>query len=166
MIITIIISLIFFSSLFNPKVNIYELLSSGIKDGLKQTINLSTTIITITLVVEMFINSGIIELLQKMLPFTNIPPEIFLQLIIKPISYNSSLIFMIQIFDKYGVNHVYSYLSSIIQGAFDSTIFVCALYFGEIKNKYFKKTISNALLVNCFSASLSIILWYLFFKII
>ncbi len=164
MLITIIIFLIILITfLFNRKVKLYDLMFEGIKTGIDQTLKLCAPIITITFAVEIFINSGIIELLNKFLLFNHIPPEIYLQLIIKPISYNSSLVFMNQIFEKYGVNDQISYLSSIIQGAFDSTIFVCALYFNEIKEHYLKKTVSNALLINLLSALLAIFLWYIFF---
>lgn len=164
MLLTIIICLILFSSyLFNKKVKIYDLLLEGISNGISQIFKLAAPIITITLVVELFINSGIITIIEKLLPFSKIPIEIYLQLIIKPISYNSSLVFMIQIFEKYGINNLYSYLSSLIQGAFDSTFFVCGLYFNEIKNNYFKKTITNALAVNILSALFAIILWYIMF---
>lgn len=164
MLITIIICLILFSSyLFNRKVKFYDLLLAGITSGINQIFKLAAPIITITIVVELFINSGIINIIEQLLPFSKIPIEIYLQLIIKPISYNSSLVFMIQIFEKYGINDIYSYLSSLIQGAFDSTFFVCCLYFNEVKNNYFKKTITNALVVNILSALVAIILWYVIF---
>lgn len=164
MFITIIIFLIIILSIvFNSQVDIYNLLLDGINDGIKQVIKISVPIITITIIIEIFINSGIVEIFYQLLPFSKIPSEIYLQLLIKPISYNSSFIFMNQIFEKYGINHLFSYLSTLIQSAMDSTFFVCALYFNNIKNSFYKKTLKSSLLINFFSAITAIFLWIIFF---
>lgn len=164
MLITIIIFLIIIVSLIlNFKINLYDLILEGVNEGLKQVIKISVPIITITIIVEIFINSGIVELIYLLFPFSKIPPEIYLQLLIKPISYNSSFIFMNQIYEKYGINHLFSYLSTLIQSAMDSTFFVCALYFNNIKNSFYKKALKSSLLINFFSALTSLFLWVIFF---
>lgn len=164
MLITIIIFLIIIITIIlNPKVKLYDLILEGIKNGFKQVIGISIPIISITILIELFLNSGIIDLLYQVLPFSHIPSEIYLQLLIKPISYNSSFIFMNQVFIKYGINHLFAYLSTLIQGAFDSTIFVCVLYFNEIKNQLYKKTLYSSLFINFISTIFAIGLWIVFF---
>lgn len=162
--ISFVILIIIFSAIICNKNNqLYDLLLEGITTGIKQVMKLLSSIITITIGVEVFINSGIIELIDKIMPFSKIPPEIFLQLIIKPVSYNSSLVIMTNIMNKYGANSLFSYLSNLIQGAFDTTIFVCVLYFNELKNTYFKHVLNNALLINLLSVLFASLLWLLIF---
>lgn len=164
MLITIIIfSIIVLTIILNPKVKLYDLISEGIKNGFKQVISISIPIVSITILIELFLNCGIMELLYQVLPFSHIPSEIYLQLLIKPISYNSSFILMNQVFNKYGINHLFAYLSTLIQGAFDSTIFVCVLYFNEIKNQLYKKTLYSSLFINFLSTIFALGLWIIFF---
>jgi spore maturation protein B len=67
--------------------------------------------------------------------------------LLRPISGSASLIVMNDIFKNFGPDSYLGYLSSIIQGSTDTTIYVLALYFGSVK---IKKT-SHALYAGLFA---------------
>ena len=96
-----------------------------------------------TLWVTCFQYCGLIELLEigfkSIFAILNIPIDIFMMMIVRPFSSNGSLTILNNIFLKYGVDHPYSILGSIIQTGSDTTFYVVTLYFGSIKlqnNRY------------------------------
>ena len=90
-----------------------------------------------TLWVTCFQYCGLIELLEigfkSIFTILNIPIDIFMMMIVRPFSSNGSLTILNNIFLKYGVDHPYSILGSIIQTGSDTTFYVVTLYFGSIK---------------------------------
>ena len=77
--------------------------------------------------VESFQASRLLNDLFKELP---IPEDLILQGIFRPIASHASLSLMLQIFKEYGVDSNVSFISSILQGGNDTTIYVMSLYFG------------------------------------
>ena len=117
------------------KVNTYDSFMNGVEKSFKTVRMIFPNILGIILAINVFVNSGIIEILNTLFDNSKIIPEIVIQCLLKPVSWSSSLLFMNNIFDKYGVDSAIGKLSTLIQGGSDTTIYVVALYFSSIKMK-------------------------------
>ena len=113
-------------SLFK-KHNAYESFIKGAKESMKMGISLFPYLLIMIVSVESFKASRLLNDLFKELP---IPEDLILQGIFRPISSHASLSLMLQIFKEYGVDSNVSFVSSILQGGNDTTIYVMSLYFG------------------------------------
>ena len=117
------------------KVNAYDAFLEGVEESFKTVKNIFPNILAIIFAINVFINSGIMEILEKALSNVNIVPEIIMQCFLKPISWSSSLLLMSKIFEIHGVDSTTGMLSTLIQGVSDTTIYIVALYFSSIKMK-------------------------------
>ena len=126
------------------KVNIYDSFINGAKEGFITIYKIAPAIIALSFAINVFTGSNILKLLNFNNPIlTSILPMALL----RPISGSASLIVMNDIFKNFGPDSYLGYLSSIIQGSTDTTIYVLALYFGSVK---IKKT-SHALYAGLFA---------------
>ena len=133
-IIVIYILLIILFAIFK-KVNAYDAFLEGVEESFKTVKNIFPNILAIIFAINVFINSGIMEILEKALSNVDIVPEIIMQCFLKPISWSSSLLLMSKIFEIHGVDSTTGMLSTLIQGGSDTTIYIVALYFSSIKMK-------------------------------
>lgn len=114
------------------KVNIYDSFINGAKEGFITIYKIAPAIIALSFAINVFTGSNILKLLNFNNPIlTSILPMALL----RPISGSASLIVMNDIFKNFGPDSYLGYLSSIIQGSTDTTIYVLALYFGSVKIK-------------------------------
>lgn len=134
------------------KINVYDTFTSGAKESFDITIKLFPTLLGMILGVNIFIRSGFLQFLLNILkPLFNIikiPIEILPIAIMRPISGSSGLAILNNIFETYGVDHIISRISSIIQGSTDTTLYVITLYFGSIGIKKIKYALKAGLLAD------------------
>lgn len=120
-------------------IDVYHVFIDGVKEGLKLIIIIFPALMLLTLWVNLLQSCGLLELLQsflmKICQFFSIPVDILLMCLIRPISSQGSLVILKNIYDLYGVDHVYSLLGSIIQTGSDTTLYVVSLYFQSVKTK-------------------------------
>lgn len=121
------------------KINVYEVFIEGVKEGISYLFSIFPALMFLTLWVMLFQSCGIISIFisifNKVLVFFKIPIDIFIMALTRPISGQGALVLLKGIYDKYGVDHVYSILGSIIQTGSDTTLYVVSLYFSGIKEK-------------------------------
>lgn len=146
------------------KVNAYDAFMRGVENNFKTVLNIFPTILIIIVAINVFINSGIIDIIKTLIPKNLLVPELYLQAMLRPISSSSAMIMMIKIFETYGVNSISGKISSIIQGCNDTTIYVIALYFGSIKMKNVGKALKIGLLNDLLTYIFVFIFCYFFFK--
>lgn len=161
-IIVVYISLVILIALLK-KVDTYQAFIDGVNDSFGSVIRLFPSVLAIVFSMNIFINSGILEFFTKHLNNFFISPKILLQIFLKPISWSSSLLMMIKIFETEGVNSFSSYLSSIIQGSFDTTIYVIAMYFSSIKVTKTKYSLKVGLISNFLIFIVILVISYIFF---
>lgn len=86
--------------------------------------------------INIFLKSGILvdffKLIENYHIFKFIPIDIVPMMLLRPISGNSSLAILNNIFEVYGPDSFIGFLSSIIQGSTDTTFYIITLYFGSI----------------------------------
>lgn len=128
------------------KVNAFDAFSRGIENNYKTILNIFPTIMVLIISINVFINSGIIEIFKSIFPKSIFAPELFLQAFLRPLSHSSALVMMVKVFEEYGVDSNFGYLSSILQGCNDTTVYIIALYFGSIKMKNIGSSLKIGLL--------------------
>ncbi len=144
------------------KVNCFDTFLDGAGFGIKNAFNLFPTIIGIVFAVNVFTGSGIIEILSRIINHPTIVPEIFIQALLRPLSANSSLILMNDIYTIYGPNSVTGEISSLIQGCSDTTIYVITIYFGSVSINKSYYTVYVGLLTDLITFILAIFLGVMF----
>ena len=145
------------------KVNCYESFKIGVTNNFKVLLDILPNLLALVFAVEVFTNSGIIELLNKVFNnFMIIPIEIIIQAFLKPISSSSALIMMLNVFQTFGVDSNLSILSSIIQGCSDTTFYIVTLYFSCVKIKNYKYALKVGVLTDIITFLLVSLLFIFF----
>lgn len=147
------------------KVNPYDTFLKGVDESFNTVKTLFPNILAIILAINIFINSGIVDAISKILVNTKIVPEIIIQIFLKPISWSSSLVMMNKTFELYGVDSFIGKLSSVLQGCSDTTIYIVALYFSSIKLKKTGHTMWVGLLADFTTFLVSALLCYFLLKV-
>lgn len=164
-IILIIILIALIESAFK-KVDIFNEFIEGVKEGSKLLMTLFPTMMAFTLWVTCFQSCGIINILElffkNIFQFLNIPIDIFMMMIVRPFSSNGSLTVLNNVFLKFGVDHPYSILGSIIQTGSDTTFYVVTLYLGSIKLQNNRYALKLGLWLDIIACLLAIICFLLF----
>ncbi len=124
-----IIFFILFVLLFSifKKNNAYDSFIKGCSDSMKTGITLLPYILVMYVAVGVFKASGI---LTDLFSFNRLPSELFIQGIFRPASSHASFSVMLSVIDTYGVDSKEGFISSILQGGSDTTLYVMGLYFG------------------------------------
>ena len=126
------------------------------------------TYIAMILAVNLFINSGALDLILNVIKsiISNdiIPAEIIPMSIVRPISGSASLAYLNNIYMTKGPDSFVGLLGSVIQGCTDTTFYVVSLYFASIGIRKTKYTLKAALFADFIGITASIIIVNLLFK--
>jgi len=152
------------------KVNVYETFIDGAKDGFNIAIKIIPYIIAILVAVGVFRASGamdmLIGLIQNVLvslnidsDFTGALPTAFM----KPLSGSGARGMMVDAMNTYGADSFVGRVSSIVQGATDTTFYIIAVYFGSVGIRKTRYAITCGLIADFAGITASILLAYLFF---
>lgn len=146
----------------NKKINVYDSFIKGCKEGLEASISIFPSIIAIIFSSRILISSGfldfILNILKPILNLISFPYQILPIALLRPISANSSLSLMIDIFKKYNPDSYLGVLSSVIQGSMDTTFYIISLYLGVVGINKSRKTLLLSILVNTIAIILSLII--------
>lgn len=156
----IILFIIFYG--FFKKVNVYESFLSGCIEGFKVIIDISPTVITMIFAINIFLNSGIMNIFSAHL--SKLSPEVLSMMLLRPISGNATLGILQNVYLKYGCDSFNGLLASLVQGSTETTVYVIALYYGSIGVKKIKNTLKIGLVVDFFGIVLATLFAYLFFN--
>lgn len=150
----------------SKNVSFYHEFIKGVKEGLELFIVIFPTLMLLTLWVNLFQSCGITFLLENLFVFVhhmfNVPIDIFLMCLIRPISSQGSLVILKSIYDRFGVDHVFSILGSIIQTGSDTTLYVVSLYFQSIKIKKSNFPLFLGLFLDFLACLMAFVFYWLF----
>lgn len=134
----VIIFIIVFSGLSEKK-KTFDLFLKGAKEGIEITLKIFPTLVGLFLAIGMLRNSGMIDIIIKVLnPILikfNIPSEILPLAILRPISGSGSIAIATEIMKNYGTETLIGLIASVIMGATETTIYTIAVYTGSVKIK-------------------------------
>lgn len=142
--IILIIFLIVFITSIIKKNNTYTSFIKGVKEGFKTSLKIAPSMFVMYIAINLFAQSKFIENIFKS---SKISVDLISQGLFRPLSSSASLSFMIKIFSKYGADSKLGYISSILQGSVDSSIYIISYYLGTCNIKGSYKCILICLLV-------------------
>ncbi|WP_067617765.1 spore maturation protein [Alicyclobacillus acidiphilus] len=142
------------------KVPIYEAFVEGAKGGFGTSIRLIPHLIAMVVAVSVFRTSGAMDLLVKLLTpalrWLHIPAEVAPMGLLRPISGQGSLAFMIDIFQKHGPDSWLGMLASTMQASSDTTLYILTVYFGSVGITRFRYALKVGLLSDFVSVLASV----------
>lgn len=119
---------------FWKRVNVYETMTSGAKDGVTTWIAIVPHVVVMMAAVSVFTASGaaagITAVLAPLLEKLHMPPDVVQVALIRPVSGAASLALVDQLTASYGADAFVAKLAAIMQGSTDTTLYVLAVYFG------------------------------------
>ncbi len=114
----------------------YDSFTTGVSESFKMVKTLFPTLLSMIFAINIFISSGFLDFIFKLLTpiisIIKIPVEILPIALMRPISSGASLAYLNNIFERFGPDSFIGFLSSVIQGCTDTTLYVISLYFGYI----------------------------------
>lgn len=150
--------------------NIFSAFAEGAAEGLKTGATIFPYILGMLAAISLFRNSGLFEII------TNYISQFFLLLhvnkdivnalpvaILRPFSSGGSRGFLIDSMQTFGADSFTGRLSSVFQCSAETTFYVIAVYFGSIKVKNTRYTLTTMLLVDLVCVVAGIFICLLFF---
>lgn len=136
----------------HKKMNPYELMLCGAKDGLQILLTLVPTLILLLTAVSMLRASGAIELMNHFLSpvftFFGIPPETSMLILIRPISGSAALAVGTELMMTYGADSQIGRTAAVMLGSTETTFYTISVYFGSAGIKKTRYTIPAALIAD------------------
>ena len=148
-------------------INVYDSFLAGTKGSFEIIFNIFPSILVMILGINIFINSGLIdvifEILRPIFNLIKVPVEIIPMALMRPMSGSSSLALLNNILSSSGPDSLIGRICSIIQGSTDTTFYVISLYFGSIGIKKIKYSLWVGLFADIVGIISSIVVVKLFF---
>lgn len=121
------------------KVNVYDSFTRGIKDAFHFTLSLLPCLAAIFMMCALFEQSGLADLLVKLLSpvfgFLGIPEELTKLVLIKPFSGSGSLAYLNEIITNYGADSYVARCACVCFGSSETVFYISAVYFAGLKVK-------------------------------
>ena len=136
-IIPIFIILIFAYAGFFKRINTYQSFVTGAKAAIRLSIDILPFIATILIAIQLFTQSGLLDLLCAVLnpvfSLFGIPTELSAFVILKPFSGSGSITLFNEIVLKYGPDSYITRVASVIAGSSETVFYISAVYFSKTK---------------------------------
>ena len=152
------------------KINIFEAFIDGAKDGFKTAVTIIPYLIAILVGIGVFRASGamdfLIDGLKDLVAMSGADTrwvEGMPTAVMKPLSGSGARGMMIDAMQTFGADSFAGRLSSVLQGATDTTFYIVAVYYGAVNIKNSRYTVPYALLADLASVVAAIFVSYLFF---
>lgn len=143
------------------KVKTYDLFVEGVKEGFRTVVNLFPTLIGLMLAVDLLRSSGCLEVMtvfwESIFAVINIPKEISVLALLRPISGSACIAYTTGLFEQYGINSSTGIISTIIMGSTETTLYALSVYTNRTMKKMSSKLAILAIAGNILSIILSII---------
>lgn len=146
------------------KVNLYDSFLTGVKDGLKLSVNIIPALISMVFAVNIFLDSNFLLTISSLFKHLTIPSEIIAMTVLRPVSGTATLAILSDIFLDYGPDSFVGNLASVIQGCTDTTVYVLALYFGSVKITNSRYALKVGLFADFIGILIAFILSFLLFS--
>ncbi|OEK04447.1 nucleoside recognition domain-containing protein [Roseivirga misakiensis] len=164
------IILIFIVMAARKKVNVYEALIDGGKDGFNVAIKIIPYLVGILVAIGVFRASGALdyvndafrvffELLGVNTDFVDALPVAWM----KPLSGSGARAAMLETYTNFGVDSFPGRVASVLQGSTETTFYVLAVYFGAVKIKNSRYAAMAGLVADLVGVIAAVIISYIFF---
>lgn len=152
------------------KINVFEAFIDGAKEGFHTAVRIIPYLIALLVGIGVFRASGAMDFMMDGLKgvvgfiggdtrwVDGVPTALM-----KPLSGSGARGMMIDAMNEFGADSFAGRLSSVLQGATDTTFYIVAVYYGAINVKNSRYTVSYALLADLAGVIAAIFVSYLFF---
>ncbi|HOE78375.1 MAG TPA: hypothetical protein PLA20_06115 [Bacilli bacterium] len=144
------------------KINCFASFETGVEEGLQASFRLFPTFFVLFFALNVFLKSGLMEVLGRMIAIPFLSPELLVQMLFRPLSANTSLILMTDIIQKYGVDSKMARISALIQGSSDTTFYIVAVYFGSVKITKIRYTLKAGIIADAITFLLATLIGIVF----
>lgn len=169
-IILLTIIILFIVKAMYRKINIFEAFIDGAKEGFKTAVTIIPYLIAILVGIGVFRASGAMDFLMEgirsMVGLSGIDTKWVDGIptaLMKPLSGSGARGMMIDAMKTFGADSFAGRLSSVLQGATDTTFYIVAVYYGAVNIKNTRYTVQYALLADLSGVIAAIFVAYLFF---
>lgn len=164
------IIVLFITKALRRKINIFDAFIDGAKEGFKTAVTIIPFLIAILVGIGVFRASGamdfLMEGLRDLVALTGSDTrwvDGMPTALMKPLSGSGARGMMIDTMQAFGADSFAGRLSSVMQGATDTTFYIVAVYYGAVNIKNSRYTVPIALLADLCSILAAIFVAYLFF---
>ncbi len=164
------IIVLFITKALSRKINIFDAFIDGAKDGFKTAVTIIPYLIAMLVGIGVFRASGamdfLMEGLRSLVSLTGTDTrwvDGMPTALMKPLSGSGARGMMIDTMKTFGADSFAGRLSSVMQGATDTTFYIVAVYYGAVNIKNSRYTVPMALLADLCSILAAIFVAYLFF---
>ena len=164
------IIVLFIAKALKRKINIFDAFIDGAKEGFKTAVTIIPFLIAILVGIGVFRASGamdfLMEGLRDLVALTGSDTrwvDGMPTALMKPLSGSGARGMMIDTMQAFGADSFAGRLSSVMQGATDTTFYIVAVYYGAVNIKNSRYTVPIALLADLCSILAAIFVAYLFF---
>ncbi len=134
------------------KVDIYDALVTGAKDGLGVAIKIAPSVVSLFVAIHMLRASGsldfICNLLSPVAKVLSLPSEVLPLMLLRPLSGSAALALGSEIIMTNGVDSFVGRVAAVMLGASETTFYTIAVYFGPLKIKNTRYAVIAALLAD------------------
>jgi spore maturation protein SpmA len=135
---------------WSRSIEVYGSLVEGAKEGFQVAVRITPYLVAVLVAVGMFRASGAFDALVSVLaPLTTplgFPIEALPMALIRPLSGSGALAIMTETMQNYGTDSFVGYLVSTLQGSFETTFYVLAVYGGAIGMRRTRHTLPACLI--------------------
>lgn len=152
------------------KVNVYDAMIEGGKDGFQVAIKIIPYLVAILVAIGVFRASGALDYINDLFrllfnalgmntAFVDALPVAWM----KPLSGSGARAAMLETYTNFGVDSFPARVASVLQGSTETTFYVLAVYFGSVKIKNTRYAATAGLLADFAGIIAAIIISYIFF---
>ncbi|WP_430785468.1 spore maturation protein [Virgibacillus flavescens] len=140
----------------------YETFVEGGKEGVKLAFSLLPFLVGMIVSINILQASGamsaFINLIEPVLTFIGVPPEILPLALVRPISGTAALGMTTDIIETFGPDSFLGRLASTMQGSTDTTLYILTVYFGAVGIKKMRYALKVGLLADLIGIIASIVI--------
>lgn len=149
------------------KIDIYDSFVKGAVDGLKSAWSIAPAIIGIFLAIAIFKVGNGIQILEfiftPIAKLMSIPKELIGLIIVKPLSGSGALAMYTELAQRVGVDTIVERMGSTIVGASETIFYTMAVYYGSLKIKNTRHTLTCAMISHIVGVIASVFICYIMF---
>ncbi len=149
------------------KIDIYDSFIKGAIDGLKSAWSIAPYIIGIFLAIGIFKTGKGIEMLEFLFKpiaqLMSIPKELIGLIIVKPLSGSGALGMYTELAQRVGVDSLIEKMGSTMVGASETIFYTMAIYYGSLKIKNTRHTLTCAMICHIAGVIASVFVCYVMF---
>ena len=149
------------------KIDIYDSFVKGAVDGLKSAWSIAPAIIGIFLAIAIFKAGNGIQILEfiftPIAKLMSIPKELIGLIIVKPLSGSGALAMYTELAQRVGVDTIVERMGSTIVGASETIFYTMAVYYGSLKIKNTRYTLTCAMISHIVGVIASVFICYIIF---